>query len=37
MTAGTLTSRTFKTLHEATLFAVFKVRMGEVHDFFKVN
>jgi hypothetical protein len=37
MTAGTPTSKTFKTLHEATLFAVYKVAYGNVIGIDKVD
>ncbi len=36
MTAGTLTSKTFATLHEATMFAVYQVSYGNVYGIDKV-
>ncbi len=36
MTAGTLTSKTFETLHEATMFAVFKVAYGNIYAIDKI-
>lgn len=36
MTAGTLTSRTFETLHEATMFAVYKAGFQSVYTIDKV-
>jgi hypothetical protein len=37
MVAGTLTSKTFPTLHEATMFAVFKAPFQSVHSIDKVK
>lgn len=36
MTAGTLTSKTFETLHEATMFAVYQVGYGNVYGIDKI-
>lgn len=37
MTGGTLTSKLFKTLHEATEFAVYKAGFEAVHSIDKVD
>ena len=36
MTGGTFTSRTFKTLHEATMFAVYKAGFQSVYSIDKI-
>ena len=36
MTAGTLTSKTFKTLNEAMMFSVYRVVSGNVYSIDKV-
>lgn len=36
MTGGTLTSKTFPNLHEATMFAVYEAGFQAVHSFDKV-
>ena len=34
---GSLASKTFKTLREATLFCIHEVKVGNVHEFYKVE
>lgn len=36
MTGGTLTSKTFPSLHRATMFAVYQVAYGNVHEIYKL-
>jgi hypothetical protein len=33
LTGGTLTRKVFLTLHDATMFCVYKVNTGDVHSF----
>lgn len=37
MTAGTLTSKMFKTFSEACDFAVWRVKSGNVYEFYRVE
>lgn len=37
LTGGTLVSKVFATLHEATMFAVYKAPFQSVHEIYKVE